>query len=82
MTSHPDKVVQTAKLASGVRAEARLVPFPSSISPQARAVLASFVNPDGTLREKLDAAAYLGDCRPLIRSLLQSRFLISGSKPD
>jgi acetyl esterase/lipase len=31
-----------------VRVEARLVPFPRSISPQARAALANFVNEDGT----------------------------------
>jgi monoterpene epsilon-lactone hydrolase len=38
----------TDKTAEGVRVEARLVAFPKSISPQARASLASMVLPDGS----------------------------------
>src|SRR3954454_4951113 len=34
-------------VAAGVKVEGRMVPFPKSISPQARAALASLVGPDG-----------------------------------
>ncbi|MDF5729141.1 MAG: alpha/beta hydrolase [Rhizonema sp. PD38] len=35
---------------TGIRIEARFVPFPRSVSAEARAALAKFVKPDGTLR--------------------------------
>ncbi|MEH2246597.1 alpha/beta hydrolase [Nostoc sp.] len=42
---------------TGVRVEARVVPFPRSISAEARAALAKFVKPDSTLRPLLSNPA-------------------------
>lgn len=38
---------------TGVKVEARVVPFPRSVSAEARAALAKYVEPDGTLRPLL-----------------------------
>jgi acetyl esterase/lipase len=48
---------KSPQTAAGVRVEGRIVPWPMSISPQARATLATFVEPDGTRAPKLPGPA-------------------------